>query len=219
MGGLTDRLVTRLDRVCGPAGVITLLTAAVVVGWLGAVGIGVVLAAVPGHVAAAAPAATPQQIAAADRALTLPPTAVRIPAIGVESSLIPVGLRPDGTLDVPDVHRPEQAAWFTGAPTPGEPGPAVIVGHVNGDGRPGVFADLAKLGKGDRIEVDRADTAAVFEVTAVEQHPKSSFPTARVYRDTTAAELRLITCGGAFDPAARSYESNVIVWARLVTTA
>jgi hypothetical protein len=143
------------------------------------------------------------------------PVRVQIPSIGVDSELMDLGLQGDGTLEVPATGFP--AGWFTGGPTPGERGPAVIAGHVDWGGSPGVFYDLRKVAVGDAITVLRADGGtADFRVTEVGQFAKDVFPTAAVYGDLDHAGLRLITCGGAFDSAARSYLDNTVVFADLV---
>jgi sortase (surface protein transpeptidase) len=143
------------------------------------------------------------------------PVRVQIPAIGVDSELIELGLQADGTMEVPAEGFP--AGWFTGAPTPGEQGPAVLAGHVDWGGSPGVFYDLRKVVAGDEITVSRADgSTAVFRVSEVGQYPKDAFPTAAVYADLDHAGLRVITCGGDFDHAAHSYEDNTVVFADLI---
>lgn len=143
------------------------------------------------------------------------PIRVRIPAIGVDSGLIRLGLKRDGTLQVPPNGFP--AGWFTGAPTPGERGPAVIAGHVHWSGRAGVFARLAQLKPGDTIVVSRQDHSnAVFRVNRVQQYPKTSFPSAAVYGDIDRAGLRLITCGG-LDYESAKYEANLVVFADLIS--
>jgi hypothetical protein len=145
------------------------------------------------------------------------PVRVRIPAIGVDSELMPLGLLADGSLEVPPEGFP--AGWYTGAPTPGELGPAIIAGHVDWDGAPGVFFELRDLAPQDEILVDREDgTAARFRVTSVQQFPKDAFPTDAVYADIDHSGLRLITCGGSFDGQARSYRDNLVVFADLVGT-
>jgi hypothetical protein len=144
------------------------------------------------------------------------PTDVQIDAIGARSSLVALGLNADQTIAVPPVSQPQQASWYKLGPTPGAIGPAVILGHINGGGQPGIFSRLHELKPGDQVKVARADgTTAVFTVTKLEQAPKSNFPTLAVYGDTQAAELRLITCGGAFDKGKRSYVDNIIVFAAL----
>jgi hypothetical protein len=143
------------------------------------------------------------------------PVRVRIPSIAVDSGLMDLGLRPDGTLEVPPAGFP--AGWFTGAPTPGELGPAIIAGHVDWGGQPGVFYRLRDLKVGDEVTVGRKDgSTALFRVTAVERFSKQDFPTDRVYGAIDYAGLRLITCGGAFDTRARSYVDNIIAFGELV---
>lgn len=143
------------------------------------------------------------------------PVGLRIPAIGVDSELVDLGLQADGTLEVPPSGFP--AGWYTGAPTPGELGPAIIAGHVDWSGQPGVFFELRELAPGDEIIVARQDgSTARFRVTRVERFDKDDFPTDAVYGDLDHAGLRLITCGGSFDDQARSYRDNLVVFAELV---
>lgn len=140
------------------------------------------------------------------------PIRLRIPAIGVDSPLMALGLLSDGTLETPPGAFP--AGWFTGAPTPGELGPAIIVGHVR-YGSPGVFARLSEMRRGDGIQVRRADgSTAGFRVTRVTNFIKSAFPTQAVYGNIPYAGLRLITCGG-LDATANEFEENVVVFAEL----
>jgi sortase (surface protein transpeptidase) len=143
------------------------------------------------------------------------PVRLRIPAIAVDAVLMDLGLHGDGTMEVP----PDgiRAGWYTGAPTPGERGPAVIAGHVDWGGHPAVFNRLHTLGPDDQIIVTREDgTAATFRVTRLEQFPKNAFASEKVYGNIDHAGLRLITCGGSFDPQLHSYEDNVVVFAELV---
>ncbi|WP_257879591.1 class F sortase [Kocuria flava] len=144
------------------------------------------------------------------------PLAVRLPSVGTASELLHLGLRADGSLEVPPTGSGAPASWYTGSPTPGERGPAVLLGHVNADGGgPGVFAGLRRLAPGDRVEVVREDgSTAVFAVVGGAQYGKDSFPTRTVYGDTAGAELRLITCDG-HDPSAGHFEDNYVVFARL----
>ncbi len=143
-----------------------------------------------------------------------PPVRVQIPVINVDSDVMDLGLRADGTLEVPPDAFP--AGWFTGAPTPGELGPAIIVGHVDYGGKPGVFHDLNELQPGDEVTVAREDGSTVaFRITEVATYPKDEFPTDLVYGDLDYAGLRLITCGGEFDASTGSYEDNIIAFAEL----
>lgn len=140
------------------------------------------------------------------------PVRVRAPAAGIDAGIVGSGLDGAGALAVPA--DPAVAGWYTGGPPPGQPGPAVLAGHVDWAGRPAVFDGLDRLVPGDEIVVDRADGTRVrFVVGRVERVAKAGFPTAAVYGPVPGAGLRLITCGGAFDPATGSYADNVVVFA------
>jgi sortase (surface protein transpeptidase) len=146
-----------------------------------------------------------------DRSL---PVRVSIPSIGVRAPLARLGLVAGGEVQVPPADRPGEAGWYEGGPTPGERGAAVILGHVDSAKGAAVFYDLGRLRPGHRVEVSRADgRVAEFTVESVERVPKGRFPTARVYGPLDHPGLRLVTCGGAFDRAERSYQDNVIVYA------
>ncbi|WP_433275696.1 class F sortase [Pseudonocardia xinjiangensis] len=150
------------------------------------------------------------------------PVRLDIPAIDVHTPLLTLGLNPDGTVEVPSLDTmPEanQAGWYDGSPTPGALGPSVILGHVDSARfGPSVFYDLAALVPGDRVEVTRTDASTVtFQVDSVARYPKDAFPTDAVYGDIDHAGLRLITCGGEFDRAARSYKDNIVVYASAVS--
>ncbi|TQN43620.1 sortase (surface protein transpeptidase) [Blastococcus colisei] len=148
------------------------------------------------------------------------PVALRIPALDVSSDLLDLGLRDDGTVEVPSLSAVDQAGWYRNSPAPGAVGPAVLLGHVDSaEHGPGIFFELGALTAGAEVEVPRRDgSVAVFAVDRVERYAKDEFPTLAVYGNTPAAQLRLITCGGEFDPVARSYEDNVVAYATLVAT-
>ncbi len=168
--------------------------------------------------APAAPAAgVPSGAPAAGSTSVGNPTELVIPKIGVYSTLIPLGLTPDGSApQVPPTSTPGQAAWFSGGPRPGDVGAAVIVGHVDGDGQLGVFYHLGRLKAGDEIFVGR-DNAPVarFRVAEVREVAKADFPARVVYGPVPGVELRLITCGGPFDDAAHQYLDSVVVFAHI----
>ena len=140
------------------------------------------------------------------------PVRVRIPSLGVDSPLERVGRSRGGTVEVP-AHW-GRAGWYRDGPRPGEPGAAVILGHVDSPTGPAVFAGIAGLRAGARVLVTRADRSSVaFRVTRVEQRRRSRFPVKAVYWPTLRPELRLVTCGGKYDRARGGYQSNVIVFA------
>ncbi|CAM5579249.1 hypothetical protein SVIOM342S_02129 [Streptomyces violaceorubidus] len=146
------------------------------------------------------------------------PVGLRIPAIGVDTPVMGLGLASDGTVEVPPVADDDRAGWYRHSPTPGQAGPSVLLGHVTvGRYGDGVFRHLARLHRGDRIEARLANgTAAEFTVTAVRTVAKADFPTHDVYGDVAGPELRLITCGGPRD--GEEYRDNVIVFAGLSAT-
>lgn len=142
------------------------------------------------------------------------PVRVRVPGHGVDAIVAGTGLDAERRLLVPP---PDLAGWYERWPRPGEPGAAILVGHVDSHEGPAVFHGLLGVGAGAVVEVERADgVLARFVVDRVEQHPKDDFPTQRVYGPVTTPELRLITCGGPFLREQGSYRDNVIVFAQLV---
>lgn len=165
------------------------------------------------------PSAAPESEggASAEGMAKVDPVSIDVPRIEAKSSLIPLGLNADNTVEVPPITQPMQAGWYVHGPTPGEIGPSVILGHVDGNKQKGIFFRLKELMPGDKVSVARKDgTTAEFAVTKVERVPKDKFPTDAVYGDTAEPELRLITCGGVFDKASHNYLDNIIVFARLV---
>ena len=164
------------------------------------------LPAPTGPIVAAPQSAAPRPVAA--------PVSLTIPLIGVSTKLITLGLASGGSLQVPPITDTAIAGWYNGSPRPGAIGSAIIVGHIDSVTGPGVFFRLSELRKGDQVYVRRADgTLVKFLVTTVQQYLKDHFPTQAVYGPTPDAELRLITCGGAFDSATGHYLSNIVVYA------
>lgn len=147
------------------------------------------------------------------------PVRIEIPSIEVEADVHPVGLAPDGSIAVPSLDRHEETGWYEGGPTPGQYGPAIIVGHNDTWDGPSVFHKVPELRRGARIEVSRADgSVAVFKVTSVERFDKGALPAQRVYADFSQPGLRLITCGGRFVGGSIGYSDNVIAFASLVSS-
>jgi sortase (surface protein transpeptidase) len=144
------------------------------------------------------------------------PVRVEIPRIAVASTLDRLGRARDRTVEVPS--RWEVAGWYAPGTRPGDPGSAVILGHVDSKRGPAVFFRLRELRRGDVIAITRADGSSLrFAVDRTEQYDKRRFPTDAVYYPTLTPELRLVTCGGEFDATAGHYRSNVIVFATLET--
>ena len=143
------------------------------------------------------------------------PVSLTIPSIGVQTRLINLGVTPSGALQVPA--SVAVAGWYTFSPRPGAIGSSIIAGHIDSVSAPGVFFRLRLMKPGARVYVRRADgSLAIFRVTAKHMYLKARFPTSDVYGPTPTPQLRLITCGGAFDSATGHYLSNVIVFATLI---
>ncbi|MFB7633701.1 class F sortase [Streptomyces sp. NPDC056149] len=180
---------------------------------IGLVGSGPAIGAPPVHLApaAAAPPKTP-----ASPMPAAAPVRVRIPAAGVDTGpVLRLGLAADGTVEVPPVEDADRIGWYDKGVTPGERGPAVLIGHYDTVEGPAVMKDVARIRPGDRILVDRTDgSTAVFAVRALQQVDKERFPTRRVYGNTPRPELRLITCGGDLRDGHRP--DNIIVYADLL---
>jgi sortase (surface protein transpeptidase) len=193
-----------------------LLGAALVVGGMSAIGF-----AIASQVHAPQPSASAAgKTSSAGRGPSLPrsvPVSVEIPAIGVRTQLLDLGLNRDGTVEVPSLStEADDAAWYKYSATPGEIGSAVIEGHVDSYTGPAVFFRLGALHPGDSIDVTLADgVTAVFRVTGVRDYPKAQFPDRLIYGSTDYAALRLITCGGTFDTATGHYLSSTVVFASL----
>jgi hypothetical protein len=157
------------------------------------------------------PAARQVYVTGGDWSTAPAPSRVRIPRIAVDSPLDPLSLDANGTLQTPASY--DHAGWYADGTPPGEPGPAVIVGHVDSLTAPAVFRRLHQLVPGDVVEVARGDRWARFRVVSAEWYPKARFPTALVYGPTPDAQVRLITCGGEFDQTRRTYLDNLVVFA------
>ncbi|WP_084614344.1 class F sortase [Nakamurella lactea] len=149
------------------------------------------------------------------------PVSLSIPTIGVDAPLIDLGLNADGSVQVPDLNDPDsKPGWYKNSPTPGSAGPSIILGHIDSAKYgPGVFYRLGTLKPGDTVDIGRADgTVAVFRIDGVRSYGKDDFPTLEVYGNIDHAGLRLITCGGTFDPGSGHYESNIVAYATLVSS-
>lgn len=170
--------------------------------------------------ASAPPAVTPASAPAAPAPATPKPASapvrVRIPAAGVDASpLLSLGLAADGTVEVPSVADGDKIGWYDKGVTPGETGPAVLIGHFDTARGPAVLKDVSKVRIGDEVTVSRKDgSTAVFRVRELQQVDKQRFPTDKVYGDTARPELRVITCGGEITDGHRP--DNIILYADLV---
>ncbi|WP_406112087.1 class F sortase [Kitasatospora purpeofusca] len=159
-------------------------------------------------------AASDSGAAAAPRPLAASaPSRLLIPAAGVDAPVTGLGLNADGTVEVPAADRADEVGWYRNGPTPGETGPAVLIGHYDTAHGPAVFHNVPKLKPGDLIQVRREDGGTVdFRVRALLQYAKGDFPTDTVYGNTKGPELRLITCGGRIGTDGH-WTDNIVVLA------
>ena len=200
-------------RVAGLAGVLLIVAGTAAVG-----------AAAAAQVHAPQPSASVAGVTGSSaRGPSLPrslPVSVKIPAIGVDSKLLHLGLNSDGTIQVPSLETSSgEAAWYKYSATPGQIGSSVIEGHLDSIQGPAVFFRLGALRPGDIVDVTLADgITAIFRVTGVREYAKSRFPTKAIYGATDYAGLRLITCGGTFDYATGHYLSSTVVFASLTSS-
>ncbi|WP_370101313.1 class F sortase [Streptacidiphilus sp. MAP12-20] len=147
-----------------------------------------------------------------------PPVRIKIPIIGVDAPVTPLGIDANGQLATPDDKNRNLAGWYQGGVTPGQLGTALLDGHVDTWGGPAVFYNLGSLRKGHQVQLLRKDgRTAVFAVDAVEVYAKDQFPSDKVYHAAPDAEIRLITCGGAYTRAG-GYNGNLVVYAHLIAT-
>ncbi|GAA2237312.1 MULTISPECIES: class F sortase [Kitasatospora] len=145
-----------------------------------------------------------------------PPKRLRIPAIGVDAPFTQLAAQPSGEIAPPPADDKNLVGWFNGSASPGEPGTSVVIGHVDTKTGPAVFVGLSALRQGSKVEITRADGVTVtYVVDNIEAYAKKEFPDEQVYGEADDAQLRLITCGGAYDRNAMDYTENVVAFAHL----
>lgn len=142
------------------------------------------------------------------------PRRVRIPAIDVATRVVPVGLDPNGAIEVPQDIR--LVGWYELGVPPGAPsGSAVLVAHRDGreQGR-GVFYDLGRLGMGDVVLVRTdAGTDLAYTVVSRESILKRRLPYEELFAVDGPPRLTLLSCGGYYDADNGGYQDNVVVTA------
>lgn len=157
----------------------------------------------------------PAAVASADALHESDPVRLRIPKLLIDTNFVPLGLMENGEIEVPAGYT--EVGWYTYGPTPGELGPAVVLGHVDSKTGPGVFMFLGQLAPGDLIHVDRNDgSVATFRVTSLERYNRDEFPTEKIYGNIPYAGIRLITCSGFYDRASERYDRVLVVYGELV---
>ena len=139
-----------------------------------------------------------------------PPVAVRIGAIGVDAEIVPVDVDPDGSLQIPDA---THVGWYRAGVAPGAPsGSPVLTAHVDFNGEPGVFLELARVEIGaEVVTVDRTGTERRYVITERYQVDKDDLDVVELFRRGGSPTLTLITCGGVFNERERHYRDNIVV--------
>lgn len=144
------------------------------------------------------------------------PVRIVIPSIGVNAPVTPKGLDQRRALELPPLTAHNLAGWYDKSSRPGQTGPSIIAGHVDSATGPSVFINVRELKPGDEILIQGASHHTVtFKVQWVQEAPKNGFPTKAVYGHVPYPALRLITCGGPFDPVTGHYRDNIIVYAAM----
>jgi sortase (surface protein transpeptidase) len=143
------------------------------------------------------------------------PTRLSIPQIDTDVEVFAADAEEAGIPPAPDEDNIQRAVWYRGGPSPGEQGPALILGHLDTQDGPAAFARIGRLRPGAEVYIEREDgDTVVFTVDSVEQYPRKDFPSDRVYGATRTPQLRLITCGGNWTEK-DGYDANIIAFASL----
>lgn len=163
-------------------------------------------------------AVVPTSVDARDASPTSPtpvnaPASVRVPSVGLELGVVPVGVRDDGQMDVPDLVT--ELGWYRYGPAPGaEAGSAVLAAHVDSTIGAAPMASVLRASAGDAVEVTTASGEVLrFRITSIEQISKAALPLRSLFARDGAHAMRLVTCGGAWDAAAGAYQDNIVVTA------
>ncbi len=142
------------------------------------------------------------------------PVVLEIASINVKAPIVPYGVdSKTGQMDIPG--NVNEVAWYRFGPSPGESGSAVLAAHVDlASQGPGVFFSLHQLEPGERVSIGFDDNSTrLFRVVGRVIYHKDELPLGTVFSREGAPVVTLITCGGGFNEAERSYDSNVVVYA------
>lgn len=150
--------------------------------------------------------------------VAMPPVRVRIASQGIDAPIVPVGISTDGDMETPPGY--DQVGWYRFGARPGDPGRAVLAGHLDSRDGPAVFFTLGALQPGDTIEVQFAggDEAQLFVVRQSAQYPVGSAPLGDIFGPSDRPQLVPITCAGQFQNRETGYSDRVVVYADVVST-
>lgn len=143
------------------------------------------------------------------------PTHLYIPALQIDTQVVPVGVLPNGQMGVPDNYN--HAGILVPWTQPGQNGNAVLSGHVDHRTGAAVFFYLKELKPGDQVIVaDNTGKQLTFSVTSVEAFKTEEAPLQRIFGPAAAPHLNLITCTGRYDRATNQHEKRLVVFTELV---
>jgi LPXTG-site transpeptidase (sortase) family protein len=142
------------------------------------------------------------------------PASLEIPAIDLKAEVEAVGLKENGEMAVTESF--EKIGWYENGYKPGEPGSAVIGGHIDSRNGPAIFYNLNKLSKGDELTVtSKKGESRTFVVTGKKEYPWDDAPLKSIFGYSHSSTLNLITCTGNFDRSSRNYSKRLVVYTEL----
>ena len=141
----------------------------------------------------------------------LPITRLVIPGIDLDTAVAPAPLVEHAgttTWDVPKF----VAGHAEGTPGAGEPGNAILIGHVSSITLGNVFEHLDRVHAGDHVRVFSAQREFNYQVSSVRSVSRSDVS---VLDRTDTPALTLITCTGLWLPTVWDYTERLVVRAEL----
>jgi sortase A len=144
------------------------------------------------------------------------PDRLIIPRLDIDTDIQYVGVTASGNMGVPSNFT--DVGWYKYGTVPGQRGSAVIDGHVdNGLGLAGVFKHLEDLDVGDDVFIEtKGGSRLRFVVTEVATYGYKEVPGDMLFERADARRLNLITCGGSWIKAEKTYDERVVVYTVLV---
>lgn len=145
------------------------------------------------------------------------PVRLSIPAVSIDAAIEPVGVMASGDLDTPQKHPWTDVGWYSSGPPPGEPGSAVMDGHLDRPGAyPAVFWQLRGIQVGNQIDIKMFSGKILhFYVTQVEYYAPQHAPLEAIFGDGGGRYLNLITCAGDWIPDQHQTTQRLVVFATL----
>jgi len=138
------------------------------------------------------------------------PVRLKIPLINVDASIEYVGITKEGEMGVPS--NTLDVGWFDVGPPPGEQGSAVIAGHLDGkNGEPGVFTNLNKLKRGDKLYVEDNKGKTIGFIVRESRIYDPGYAN-EVFNATSGAHLNLVTCDGIWDYSQKNYTKRLVIF-------